>query len=209
MPSVRPRSLLFLVVCLAACHRGPSREEALAAIRTAQPALDTAVVYGRVWQDGPPWFSCAEVTAKLGTSRDSLAVRDEVGNWKTLLAAGWIALRDSSKGVVADPGWCTARLTAAGEANAARWTPVQGPEFPTGSPRRGWWMLVGRRRIEVAGAPRTTDTDAATAEFLVRVATNADGVATGADRDTARYVAELRKVDGTWRMTGSRPLAGR
>lgn len=196
---------LLLLAALTACSRGPTRDEALAAIRAGRPGVDSAVVQGRVWQDGPPWFSCAEVLAKVGTPHDSAVVRDQLGNWKPLVAHGWITLRDSASGPVADPGWCTVRLTPAGQENAARWSVSNGPEFPTGQPRRGWTMAVGRQRVEVPRAPVSSEKDIATAEYLVRVVPNADGVATGADRDTARFVADLRRVDGGWQMIASRP----
>jgi hypothetical protein len=67
-------------------------------------------------------------------------------------------------------------------------------------------MTVGRRRIQVPEAPRLVGDDSASASYLVTVAPNANGVATGADRDTARFVAALRKVDGAWRLTSSRPV---
>ena len=66
--------ITFLLLSLAACARGPSREEALRAIRAAQPALEQTDLIGRVWQDGPPWFSCADVIAKFTTAIDSAAV---------------------------------------------------------------------------------------------------------------------------------------
>src|SRR5205085_9426816 len=81
--------LLLLLTLLAACDRRPSGSEALSAIRASSGALDTAPVEGRGWQDGPPWFSCAEVISKLGGRADRAAVHDQVGNWKSLVVAGW------------------------------------------------------------------------------------------------------------------------
>lgn len=201
---LRPLILPLLLLVLASCRKGPTRDEALAAIRTARPALDTATIYARVWQDGPPWFSCAEVNVKLGNGVDSAVVRDQVGNWRWLVKSGWVTLKDSASGIVADPGWCTLRPTPAGAPNLARWTPAPGPPFPTGQPRRGWTTIVGRQRVVVPRGP-SAGADSATADYAVTVAPNTDGVAIGADRDTAWFIAELRKVDGAWRMTSSRP----
>jgi hypothetical protein len=199
------RALLMVVAVLAGCNRGPSRAEALEAIRGATPALDTTLVHSRVWQDGPPWFSCAEVLAKLGTNADSAAVRGPVGNWKSLILAGWVVLRDSTKGDVADPGWCTLKLTDEGSRRVAAWAAAPGPLFPTGAPRRGWIVPVGRRRIAVVGAPRRAGRDSARADFIVTVAPNENGIGTGAAADTGRYVAELVRGDGQWRLVATQP----
>jgi hypothetical protein len=198
----------MLVALLAGCNRGPSRAEALEAIRGATPALDTSLVFGRVWQDGPPWFSCAEVLAKVGTTRDSAAVRGPVGNWKWLILAGWVVLHDSTQGPVADPGWCTLKLTEEGTRRAAAWTAAAGPLFPTGAPRRGWVVPVGHRRVALVGAPKRTGADSAAADFIVTVAPNENGIGTGAARDTARYVAELLRDGGRWRLAATRPALG-
>jgi hypothetical protein len=195
----------MLVAILAGCNRGPSRAEALQAIRGATPALDTTLVYSRVWQDGPPWFSCAEVLAKVGTTTDSVAVRGPVGNWKSLVLAGWVVLRDSAKGPLADPGWCTLKLTDEGTRRAAAWSVAPGPPFPTGAARRGWIVPVGQRRIAVVGTPKRAGPDSARAEFIVTVAPNVNGIGTGAAGDTARYEAELFRDDGRWRLVGTRP----
>ena len=204
------RSLLLLGAALfAACGRGPTREETLVALRESRPGVEGAVVNGRVWQDGPPWFSCAEVVAKTASGVDSEVVREQVGNWKDLLAAGWITLRDTSGGIVADPGWCVARVTPAGAPNVARWTSSPGPLFPTDQPRRGWTMPVGRRVIRLDGTPRTTSKDAATAEYVLGIDANPDGQAIGATRDTVRFVAELHHVDGKWRVAATRRVVAR
>src|SRR5436305_1171019 len=63
--------LLFSLLTLSACSRGPSANEAMAAFRAAKPGVDSAPVHVRIWADGPPWFSCAEVTAKLRSRSDS------------------------------------------------------------------------------------------------------------------------------------------
>ena len=190
----------LLLAFLIACSRGPARDDALRAIRRAHPELDTASVTGRVWQDGPPWFSCAEVVAKAASRTDTAAVRDQVGNWKPLVAKGWITLRDTASGPVSDPGWCTLTITDAGRPRIARWTPALGPVQPTLQPRRGWVVAVGHRRINVIAPPTLLASDSATADFFVTVATNEDGEAVGAGGDTARYVADLRRDDGTWHV---------
>jgi hypothetical protein len=207
---IAPRLLLAAAVALVtSCSRGPSRDEALAAIRAAQPAIEQTDVIGRVWQDGPPWFSCAEVIAKFTTNADSAAVRDAVGNWKPLVVAGWIVLRDSASGPVADPGWCTANPTPSGAQAIAAWPAAPGPTFPTGQARRGWSMMVGRKRLVMTGSPRVTGDAEASAAYLVTIAPNATGTAVGADQDTARFVADLRKDGGKWRMVSSRPASTR
>lgn len=205
MPIARPIALALLAT-LAACGRGPSRDDALQAIRRAHPEFDTATVVGRVWQDGPPWFSCAEVLVKAASVVDSAAVRDQVGNWKPLVTGGWIALRDTASGPVADPGWCVVKLTDAGQARSVRWTLAPGAVQPTGQPRRGWLMDVGRRHVSVAAAPSAVRDDSASAEFLVIVSTNETGAALVADRDTAHYVAALARDGGRWRVTGVQPI---
>lgn len=205
-----PRHLLLaLALSLSACARGPSRAEALAAIRAAQPTVEGSAVYGRVWQDGPPWFSCAEVLAKVGSVVDSAAVSGRVGNWKPLIVAGWAALRDTARGPVTEPGWCVLKPIGPGEQAIARWTPGRGALFPTGQPRRGWTMLVGRRTVLVPKSPTSTGQGTAAAPYVVALAPNANGVALGANRDTSHFVAQLSKVGGVWTMTSSEPVAGR
>lgn len=196
-----PAVLLLALALLGACSRGPSRDEALAAIRAAQPGVEGATVTGRVWQDGPPWFSCAEVSAKIRSGVDSAVVRGQLGNWRDLAGAGWMTLRDTAAGAVVDPGWCALRPTAAGAPAVARWAPTPGPEFPTGQARRGWTMPVGSRAIAVDRAPERAGDDAAVAEYLVVIRPNDDGRAVGAARDTTRYLADLRRVGGRWRVT--------
>lgn len=200
--------LLPLVLGLAGCRRGPSREEALVAIRAAQHPGDTGMAIGRVWQDGPPWFSCAEVLTKIGTGADSATVRTEVGNWKGLVVAGLIVLRDSAEGKVSDPGWCTARLTPAGDQRVRAWRPAPGDSFPTGALRRGWLVNLGSRHLSVLRT-HSAGEDSATADYAWTIATNADGMALGAARDTTRFVATLRRRDGSWRMLSARRATGR
>ena len=201
--------LCLVALLLTACNRAPSRADALEAIRRSSPAFDTTVAIGRVWQDGPPWFSCAEVLAKLGTNRDSEVVRVPIGNWKPLIVAGWGILHDSTKGVVADPGWCTLKLTDEGARRAATWTGAPGPAFPTGDARRGWTMPVGQRRLALVGAPKATGKDSAAAEFMVTIAANENGRGTGAAGDTGRFVASLLRGDSGWRVVATRAVARR
>lgn len=201
--------VVVLALALAACNRAPNRAEALDAIRRSSPAFDTTVAIGRVWQDGPPWFSCAEVLAKLGTTKDSAAIRGPIGNWKPLIVAGWGILRDSTKGPVADPGWCTLKLTDEGAKRAATWTGAPGDSFPTGVPRRGWTMPVGQRRVSLVGSPRATGKDSAAAEFMVTIAPNENGRGTGAAGDTGRFVASLARGDAGWRVVATRAVARR
>jgi hypothetical protein len=208
MQIVGRRALLMLILVLAGCNRAPSKAETLAALRASNPALDTIVVNGRVWQDGPPWFSCAEVISKFDGRADRATVRDEVGNWKSLVVSGLAVLRDSAKGTVADPGWCTVKLTDEGARRAATWAAGTAGPFPTGSPRRGWTMPVGRRRVVVEKA-HAEGRDSATAQYLVTVQPNDNGIATGAARDTSHYVATLRRIDGGWQVAGTRAAAMR
>lgn len=192
--------MTVLGAALLACNSAPSRSEALRALRSAAPALDSAPVNVRVWQDGPAWFSCAEVLAKLASPVDADAVRDEVGNWRPLVAAGWLVFRDSSYRTVADPGWCVAHLSDGAAKLAQGWIPFVGDSFPTGSARRGWTVAVGRRRLVVTASPKGTGRDLATVAYAGTVLPNANGVAMKADRDTARATAVLRRIDGTWRV---------
>jgi hypothetical protein len=199
-----PFAVLLSAVALAACHPGPSRAEALEALRAAAPGVDTTTVFTRVWQDGPPWFSCAEVIAKFTSPVDSAAVRDQVGNWKPLVVAGWLVLRDTSKGVVSDPGWCTGKLADAPARQAGGWIPIVGDTFPTRALRRGWRVPVGTRRLAVTDAPKVVRRGEATVDYVATIAPNANGVAAGADRDTTFAVAELRQRDGRWQVVATR-----
>jgi hypothetical protein len=181
------------------CQSRPSRAEALQAIRDARPGVDTATVYATVWQDGPPWFSCAEVIAKFASSRDSAAVRDQVGNWKPLVMTGWLVIRDTAHGNVTEPGWCVAKLGNEAARLAQGWTVTRGAPFPAGEARRGWTVPVGRRRLAVIASPKALGPDSASVEYLATLAANANGAALGANRDTTRSIARLRRVDGRWR----------
>lgn len=197
--------IVAVITCsVTGCNRAPNREEALAALRANAPGLDTTVVHVRVWQDGPPWFACSEVIAKFTSRVDASAVRDEVGNWKPLVLSGWLVLRDSSAGVVSDPGWCTAKLAGASAASAAAWIPIVGDSFPTGALRRGWRVPVGMRKLAVVASPTSSSRDIATAEYVTTIASNANGAAMGADRDSIFGIASLRRVDGRWRVARTR-----
>jgi hypothetical protein len=198
---VRRPLLAFLVAsAVTACDSTPSRSDALHALRDAAPTLDSAPVSVRVWQDGPPWFSCAEVLAKLGSPADAGAVHDEVGDWRPLIASGWLVVRDSSYGAVVDPGWCVARIADDSAKRVQGWIPFVGDSFPTGRPRRGWTVPVGRRRLAVTASPKRTGSDSVTVSYEGLVQPNANGVAMRVDRDTARATALLRRVDGKWQV---------
>jgi hypothetical protein len=195
---------ISILATLAGCRGAPSRAEALEAIRVASPGVDTTTTFARVWQDGPPWFSCAEVLAKLTSRVDSAAVRDQVGNWKPLVVAGWLVLRDTSKGVVSDPGWCTGKLADAPARQAAGWIPIVGDSFPTRSLRRGWRVPVGTRRLAVTETPKVVRGGEATVDYVATITPNVNGVAAGADRDTTFGVADLRQRDGRWEVVATR-----
>jgi hypothetical protein len=202
----RKRSISFAllsVLAFTACHRGPSRSEALEALRAATPGIDTTAVFARVWQDGPPWFSCAEVIAKFTSPVDSATVRDQVGNWKPLVVAGWLVLRDTSRGVVSDPGWCTGKLADASARLVGGWIPIVGDSFPTHALRRGWRVPVGTRRLTVTDAAKVVRNGEATVDYVATIAPNANGAAVGADRDTTFGLAELRERDGRWEVVAT------
>ena len=196
--------ILTAAALLSACNPAPSRSEALEAIKASSPGSDTAMIFERVWRDGPPWFSCAEVIAKFTSPVDSAVVRDQVGNWKPLVLAGWLVLRDTASGVVSDPGWCVGKLADSTARRTGGWIPIQGDSFPTRTLRRGWRVPVGTRRIEVIESPKASHRDSATARFVVTVAANANGVAVGADRDSTFAEARLVRRSGMWRVLGTR-----
>src|SRR5260221_12438263 len=102
---MRRLATLVLPTVLCCCQRGPSHEEALAAIRRARPAEDSAVATVRVWADGPPGFSCAEVLAKLRSRSDRAVVAEPLANWRWLVMADWGTMPDTSAGPVVGPGW--------------------------------------------------------------------------------------------------------
>ena len=190
---------LFLLVVLSACNRAPNAAESLEVLRSEAPALDSATVLQRVWADGPPWFSCAEVIAKLRSSTDSATVRNPLGNWRSLVLADWVQLRDTTAGPVTEPGWCRATLRNEPARLASGWRAVLGPLMPVGDPRRGWDVPAGHRRIVVRNAARKIGKDSISVDFLLTVKPNANGVALGADRDSIPRRALLVKQDGRWR----------
>ena len=205
---VRPPALRFAflasAIVLTACNPAPSRSEALAALHAAAPGLDTTTVFARVWEDGPPWFSCAEVIAKFASPLDAAYVRDEVGNWKPLVLAGWLVLRDTASGAVSDPGWCVGKLADSTARRSGGWMPIVGDSFPTQRLRRGWRVPVGTRRLAVVAAPKAATRDVASVEYVSTVAANANGAAVAADRDSTFAVADLLRVDGRWQVVGTR-----
>ena len=191
---------------LVGCRRAPSRDAALEALIRSPLSHDTTTVVRRVWEDGPPWFSCAEVIAKFDGHADTAVVRDQVGNWRPLVLAGWLVLRDTSAGVVADPGWCAARLTDLARLNARGWIAIEREQFPTGRPRRGWTVPVGHQRIGVVDRPVLTGRDTASASYVVTVAANVNGTAMGAARDSVHREATLVRSDQGWRVIGVRDI---
>ena len=161
---------------------------------------DTTTVYRRVWKDGPPWFSCAEVIAKFDGHADTAAVRDQVGNWRPLVVAAWLVLRDTSAGVVSDPGWCAAHLTDAGRLTARGWIEVERDSFPTGHRRRGWTVPIGHQHLTVSERPVLVGKDTATVDYVESVAANPDGKAMDADRDSIYRRGLLVKSGEGWRV---------
>ena len=194
------RSLLITIVLLAACGRAPTSTEALTLLRTSQPALDSGAETRRVWADGPPWFSCAEVLAKVKTNVDSAVIRRPLANWRSLVLAKWVTLRDTSKAPVSDPGWCRVALHDSATRIADGWRPVRGPLLPTGDVRTGWDVPAGTRRLIVRSGAKSVGRDSASVEYFLTIAPNANGTALGADKDTTRRHALLVKADGGWRV---------
>lgn len=197
------RAAIFALL-LAGCHQAPSRDAALAALTRSPLSHDTATVFRRVWEDGPPWFSCAEVIAKFDGHADTAVVRDQVGNWRPLVLAGWLVLSDTSAGVVSDPGWCAARLTDLARLNARGWIPIERDTFPTGRRRRGWTIPVGHQQLSVPARPSLVGKDTASAKFVVSVAVNVNGAAMRADHDSLLREATLVKTDSGWRVIAVR-----
>jgi hypothetical protein len=162
--------------------------------------MDSAVAVARVWADGPPWFSCAEVIAKFRASADSAAVRDQVGNWRSLLLAEWVTLRDTTARAVVEPGWCVVRLHDETARIAHGWSPIIGESLPSGGARRGWDVPAGRHRIVVREKPRTVGRDSASVNYLLTIAPNDNGVALGSAHNRERHRALLIREDGRWRV---------
>lgn len=194
----RSLSLLITTLLVAACNRAPSSVETLDILRAANPALDTATSVVQVWEDGPPWYSCAEVIAKFRAASDSAVVRNQVGNWRSLVLAHWMTLRDTAEGRVVEPGWCAATLRDTTARVAGGWKPLLGDSLPTGTRRRGWTVPAGRQRVIVKAAPRDAGKDSVVVDYVLTVAPNENGVALGADRDSTKLQALLRREDGKW-----------
>ncbi|MDQ2664847.1 MAG: hypothetical protein M3Z05_02450 [Gemmatimonadota bacterium] len=193
------RYLLITILLSTACGRAPSSTEAATILRSAQPAVDSGNVTIRVWADGPPWFSCAEVLAKLGTNADSAVIRRPLTNWRALVIAHWVTLRDTTKGPVTDPGWCRATLHDAPTHLASGWTAVNGDSTPTGDRRVGWDVAAGTRQLVVRSGAKRIGADSAVVDYLLTVVPNPNGSALGADQDTTRRRALLLRTDGEWR----------
>jgi hypothetical protein len=194
------RRLYFLltILTLTACGRAPNRSEALAILKTTRPALDTVTSIVTVWQDGPPWFSCNEVIAKFRSRDDSAVVRKQVGNWRSLVLADWVTLRDTSSGAVVEPGWCAVSLRDSTSRLAGGWSRMFGDSLPSGSRRRGWRVPAGRQRVVVKDAPRDIGRDSVMVDYLLTVAPNENGVALGAGKDSVRQQALLLREEGKW-----------
>ena len=195
-----PRSLplLISILALTACNRAPTGADAQAILRATNPALDTTTTIVKVWEDGPPWFSCAELIAKFRAAADSAVVRKQVGNWRSLVLANWVTLRDTTAVLVVEPGWCAATLRDTTARLAGGWVPLLGDSLPSGSRRRGWAVPAGRQRVVVKDAPRDAGKDSVFVNYVLTVAPNENGVALGADRDSTRLQALLRREDGKW-----------
>ncbi len=189
---------LTIVIMLAACNRAPARDVALAAIRAAHPALEKTTVVDTVWRDGPPWYSCAEVVSKIGGRADTAVVRDQVGNWRPLLLAEWIVLRDTVAAPVAEPGWCTLVMRDSLGADRSGWTLIRGDSLPSGGHRRGWQVAAGLHKVVVRDDPHTIGRDSAEVPWYLAVTANENGKALGADRDSLPRRALLIRVDGRW-----------
>lgn len=202
--STRAIAILAATLVAAGCRRAPSRRAALEALERSPLSHDTATVYRRVWKDGPPWFSCAEVIAKFDGHADTAVVRDQVGNWRPLVVSGWLILRDTSAGVVVDPGWCSARLTDVGRAIARGWIEVERDSFPTGRRRHGWTVPVGHQRLIVTDRPALMGKDTANVAYVEVVAANPSGAAMAVDRDSVYREALLVKSDAGWRVISVR-----
>jgi hypothetical protein len=69
---------------------------------------------------------------------------------------------------------------------------------PSGSHRRGWTVTTGKQRLVVKDAPRKVGRDSVRVDYLLTVVPNANGVALGADKDSTRRRALLRREDGNW-----------
>jgi len=193
------RALLLLsLLLISACNGTPDQEAALQILRRTNPALDTTTAIATVWKDGPPWFSCAEVIAKFRASADSAVVRKKVGNWRALVLADWVTLRDTAAGQVVEPGWCAATLRDSTARLAGGWRPISGDSVPSGSRRRGWRVPTGHSRLVVNEPPRKVGHDSVIVDYLLTVAPNENGVALQADKDSIQRRALFLREEGKW-----------
>lgn len=193
---------LLGALLVAGCSARPEAAEALAALRAAMPAVDTSQVWVTVWRDGPAYFSCAEIRVKLRRGARAPAVSDSLRPWLPLEKSGWVTLRDTAAGEVADPGWCAIRPAPAHQLEMERWAEVIGGEHPATGRRHGWLFPAGVRRIVLRDDPRPSGRDSATVDFAIVVAPNASGRAAGADRDTIPLVGVLVRAGERWRLAG-------
>lgn len=198
-------ALIAALALLASCTPRPSGDEALQALHAVHPAVDTTRVFTTVWRDGPPWFSCAEIRAKLRRQVVEPAVRDTLASWQSLARAGWMSLRDTAAGEVTDPGWCKLVVADSVASRVRSWATLLGDSFPAGGRRRGWIVSAGTRELVLLSRPRPAGRDSATVEYGIVVDANEHGAAVGADRDTSRHVALLHRAGGQWRVIGTRP----
>jgi hypothetical protein len=198
MPRLRSLAALALLTAVG-CNQRPSRDDALAAFHRARPGFDSSAATIRVWADGPPWFSCAEVLAKLKGPADHAVIRDQLGSWRPLVLAEWVTLRDTAAGRVVEPGWCTATLRD-DKKLAPGWREVSGDSLASGGLRRGWDVQVGTTRVVVPKRTTLVGKDSARAVYVFTIAPNTNGVATGAEHESSEHAALLTRVDGQWRL---------
>jgi hypothetical protein len=77
---------------------------------------------------------------------------------------------------------------------------VERDSFPTGHPRRGWTVPIGRQKLAVTERPQRVGKDTARVEYVETVAPNVNGSAMAADRDSMRREALMVKSDAGWRV---------
>ncbi len=188
--------LTFLM--LSACRAAPNRREAAAAVQSLWTSTDSTAIV-RVWADGPPWFSCREVTAKLGSTKDRYVIQ-ALKPWRSLVVADWIRLRDTSAGPVVEPGWCVGTLRDSATLMNNGWQPVTGGMLPSGGARRGWDVHAGARKVDVIERPQSLGGDSARVTYVITIAPNENGRALGVESDTTRGVAVVTRIDGEWRL---------
>ena len=189
--------LLVFMLC-SACRAVPNRREAAAAVQSGWTSKDSVAIV-RVWADGPPWFSCSEVTAKLGSRKDRAVVGDALRPWRTLVLADWMRLHDTSSGPVVEPGWCVGALRDSATRTQNGWRAIAGAAMPTGDARRGWDVHAGERKVEVVERPKPLGGDSARVTYIITIAPNENGRALGVGNDTTRGIAVVSRIDGEWR----------